>query len=90
MSYFLRIYKFSKFYSRNSLGKNFITTKINKNIFIKHKENKYKLIILSLFPIASFGLGCWQVQRLDWKVKLIDDYEDRLNKPPITLPPKIR
>ncbi|CAJ0636704.1 6843_t:CDS:2, partial [Entrophospora sp. SA101] len=43
-----------------------------------------------LFPITSFGLGCWQIQRLDWKVKLIEDYEERLSKPPIVLPSKIR
>lgn len=47
------------------------------------------LIILALIPIISFVLGTWQVQRLDWKTKLIAKYEDRLVKPPLPLPPKI-
>jgi surfeit locus 1 family protein len=34
----------------------------------------------------SFILGTWQVQRLDWKTKLIAKFEDRLVKPP--LPPQ--
>ncbi|KAJ5219878.1 hypothetical protein N7468_009082 [Penicillium chermesinum] len=36
------------------------------------------LIIIALIPIISFALGCWQVQRLDWKTKLIAKFEDRL------------
>ncbi|KAJ5110914.1 hypothetical protein N7532_001449 [Penicillium argentinense] len=47
------------------------------------------LIILALIPIISFGLGCWQVQRLDWKTKLIAKFEDRLVRPPLPLPPRV-
>ncbi|KAE8350280.1 cytochrome oxidase [Aspergillus coremiiformis] len=47
------------------------------------------LIILALIPIISFALGTWQIQRLDWKTKLIAKYEDRLVKPPLPLPPQI-
>ncbi|BDD63338.1 hypothetical protein MAP00_008240 [Monascus purpureus] len=47
------------------------------------------LIILALIPLISFVLGTWQVQRLDWKTKLIAKYEDRLVKPPLPLPPKV-
>ncbi|OJJ34211.1 hypothetical protein ASPWEDRAFT_113743 [Aspergillus wentii DTO 134E9] len=47
------------------------------------------LIILALIPIISFGLGAWQVQRLDWKTKLIAKFEDRLVKPPLPLPPRV-
>uniref|UniRef100_L2FYR1 SURF1-like protein n=1 Tax=Colletotrichum fructicola (strain Nara gc5) TaxID=1213859 RepID=L2FYR1_COLFN len=36
------------------------------------------LIILALIPVTAFVLGTWQVQRLDWKTKLIAKYEDRL------------
>ncbi|KAJ9210699.1 hypothetical protein DTO166G4_7659 [Paecilomyces variotii] len=47
------------------------------------------LIILALIPVTAFILGTWQVQRLDWKTKLIAKYEDRLVKPPLPLPPRI-
>jgi surfeit locus 1 family protein len=42
-----------------------------------------------LIPLTAFGLGTWQVQRLDWKSKLIARLEDRLVKDPLPLPPKI-
>ncbi|EEP75626.1 conserved hypothetical protein [Uncinocarpus reesii 1704] len=47
------------------------------------------LIILALIPITAFALGTWQVQRLDWKTKLITTFEDRLLKPPLPLPPAV-
>ncbi|KKA17070.1 COX1 assembly protein Shy1 [Rasamsonia emersonii CBS 393.64] len=47
------------------------------------------LIILALIPVTAFILGTWQVQRLDWKTKLIAKLEDRLVRPPLPLPPKI-
>ncbi|KAJ5819802.1 hypothetical protein N7474_005393 [Penicillium riverlandense] len=47
------------------------------------------LILLALIPITAFALGCWQVQRLDWKTKLIAKFEDRLVKPPLPLPPRV-
>ena len=43
----------------------------------------------ALIPITAFILGTWQVQRLDWKTKLIAKYEDRLVKPPLPLPPRV-
>jgi len=43
----------------------------------------------ALIPITAFALGCWQVQRLDWKTKLIAKFEDRLVKPPLPLPPRV-
>ncbi|KAJ5768047.1 hypothetical protein N7533_000630 [Penicillium manginii] len=47
------------------------------------------LIILALIPIISFGLGCWQVYRLDRKTQLIARFEDRLVRPPLPLPPRV-
>jgi len=45
--------------------------------------------IKALIPITAFLLGTWQVQRLDWKTKLIAKFEDRLIQPPLPLPPQI-
>ncbi|CAG7954556.1 unnamed protein product [Penicillium nalgiovense] len=54
-----------------------------------NKKHGPGLIILALIPVISFILGTWQVQRLDWKTKLIAKFEDRLVKPPLPLPPRI-
>lgn len=42
-----------------------------------------------LIPVTAFLLGTWQVQRLDWKTKLLAKFEDRLTRPPLPLPPQI-
>ena len=53
------------------------------------KHSKWGILILSVIPVTAFGLGTWQVQRLDWKSKLIAKFEDRLIKDPLPLPPRI-
>lgn len=40
-------------------------------------------------PLTAFALGCWQIQRLQWKTDLITKFEDRLIKPPLPLPARI-
>lgn len=45
--------------------------------------------IIALIPLTAFALGTWQVQRLDWKSKLIARFEDRLVRDPLPLPPHI-
>lgn len=42
--------------------------------------------LLSIIPITTFGLGTWQVQRLRWKVQLIEETEQKLANEPIPLP----
>jgi surfeit locus 1 family protein len=44
---------------------------------------------IALIPITAFALGTWQVQRLDWKSKLIAKLEDRLVRDPLPLPPLV-
>ncbi|KAG0329175.1 surf-like protein [Podila humilis] len=44
---------------------------------------------LALCPIITFGLGTWQVQRLRWKVDLIENLEDRMALDAIPLPRKV-
>ncbi|KAK5081870.1 surf-like protein [Exophiala xenobiotica] len=58
-------------------------------ISTKKKHNKLGITVLALIPITAFVLGSWQVQRLDWKTKLIAKFEDRLVRPPLPLPPRI-
>jgi surfeit locus 1 family protein len=55
----------------------------------KKKHTVLGVLTLSLIPFTAFCLGTWQVQRLDWKTKLIAKFEDRLVRPPLPLPPRI-
>ncbi|KIN07672.1 hypothetical protein OIDMADRAFT_37093 [Oidiodendron maius Zn] len=59
------------------------------NLVRTGKRHGAGLIILALIPITAFVLGTWQVQRLDWKTKLIARLEDRLVRDPLPLPPHI-
>merc|ERR1711964_23133 len=59
------------------------------NLVRSGKRHGPGLIILALIPITAFALGTWQVQRLDWKSKLIAKFEDRLVRDPLPLPPQI-
>merc|ERR1712093_443432 len=59
------------------------------NLVRSGKRHGPGLIILALIPITAFALGTWQVQRLDWKTKLIAKFEDRLVRPPLPLPPRV-
>ncbi|KAM0798281.1 SURF1 family-domain-containing protein [Usnea florida] len=47
------------------------------------------LLVLLLIPGIAFGLGTWQVFRLQWKTDLIARFEDRILRPPLPLPPRI-
>lgn len=60
-----------------------------KIISAKRKHSKGGIILLALIPVTAFCLGTWQVQRLDWKTKLIAKFEDRLIRSPLPLPPRI-
>ncbi|RKO97730.1 hypothetical protein CXG81DRAFT_5742, partial [Caulochytrium protostelioides] len=40
---------------------------------------------LWIFPLVTFGLGCWQVYRLRWKRRLIETLEQRSKEPPVPL-----
>ncbi|KAI0375151.1 SURF1-domain-containing protein [Pilatotrama ljubarskyi] len=47
------------------------------------------MVLVGIIPIFTFALGTWQVQRLKWKVALIDDLEEKLEREPIPLPPQV-
>lgn len=60
-----------------------------KLISTKRKNTPWGIALLAVIPLTAFVLGTWQVQRLDWKTKLIAKFEDRLVRPPLPLPPRI-
>lgn len=44
------------------------------------------MILLGIAPVVTFALGVWQIQRLQWKVNLIDELGVKLQRPPMELP----
>ncbi|KAL2419542.1 Cytochrome oxidase assembly protein shy1 [Exophiala dermatitidis] len=58
-------------------------------VSVRQKHSRLGIAFLALIPVTAFALGTWQVQRLDWKTKLIAKFEDRLVRPPLPLPPRI-
>ncbi|KAH7334226.1 SURF1 family-domain-containing protein [Rhizoctonia solani] len=46
-------------------------------------------LILGFIPIFTFGLGTWQIQRLQWKIALIDELEEKSRREPLVLPKRI-
>ncbi|KAJ7596646.1 mitochondrial protein required for respiration [Mycena floridula] len=47
------------------------------------------LVLVGIIPFFTFGLGCWQLQRLKWKINLIDELEEKLELPALPLPKRI-
>ena len=48
------------------------------------------MILLGVMPIFTFALGTWQVERLKWKVNLIDELQEKLQRDPLSLPRRIK
>lgn len=48
------------------------------------------ILVLGFIPILTFTLGTWQLQRLQWKVNLIDELKEKLEREPITLPRQVK
>lgn len=47
-------------------------------------------LVLGFIPLFTFGLGVWQIRRLKWKVALIDELDEKLDREPIALPPRVK
>jgi surfeit locus 1 family protein len=48
------------------------------------------MLTLGFMPFFTFALGTWQVERLKWKINLIDELEEKLEREPMVLPPRIK
>lgn len=44
-----------------------------------------KALPFAVFPLITFGLGTWQMQRLQWKEKLLQEIKEERNLPPLHL-----
>jgi surfeit locus 1 family protein len=47
-------------------------------------------VALGLIPVVTFALGTWQVQRLKWKIDLVDQLSEKLQRDPVMLPSKVK
>lgn len=79
-------------YVYKSQGDNQYISQVHRTIF-RHfvaqysnapDKQKGSLLLLAM-PIVSFGLGTWQVYRLQWKKSLIQELEDRTMKEPLEI-----
>lgn len=48
------------------------------------------MVLLGIMPFFTFGLGTWQVERLKWKINLIDELNEKLEREPMFLPRRIK
>lgn len=58
-----------------------------------NERNAFKaipMLLLALMPWVCTGLGIWQLGRLRWKVELIDDLRDKLQRAPMMLPRNVK
>ncbi|KAF7732904.1 surf-like protein [Apophysomyces ossiformis] len=55
----------------------------------KQRRFGFGTALICTVPFITFGLGTWQVQRLRWKVNLINELEERMDKKAIPLPRRI-
>eukprot|EP00026_Physarum_polycephalum_P015489 Phypoly_transcript_16187.p1 GENE.Phypoly_transcript_16187~~Phypoly_transcript_16187.p1 ORF type:complete len:269 (+),score=20.78 Phypoly_transcript_16187:60-866(+) len=49
------------------------------------QPNGKKFIWFAIFPAISFGLGTWQLMRMQWKQKIIDKANAKMAEPPVKL-----
>ncbi|GAA6053850.1 hypothetical protein JCM3770_004748 [Rhodotorula araucariae] len=47
------------------------------------------LLLVGIMPVFTFGLGCWQIKRLQWKLDLINQLDEKLHQDPVRLPARI-
>lgn len=48
------------------------------------------MLLVGIIPFFTFALGTWQVQRLQWKINLIDEVREKMEREPITLPNRVK
>lgn len=44
------------------------------------------ILVIGFIPIFTFALGTWQVRRRRWKLDLIEQLNDQLQREPLELP----
>lgn len=67
-----------------------LCTLLQLYIYIKVKmaatSGQGKKLLLLVIPVTAFGLGTWQVHRLQWKKDLIAELERRTTQSAVTIP----
>ncbi|KAI3622127.1 surf-family protein [Moniliophthora roreri] len=68
------------------------TESANVPSIYKHRRDPWispLMIAVGAIPVFTFALGIWQLGRLKWKINLIDELQEKLELPPLSLPNKI-
>lgn len=84
------MYKFSKFSINtifNLCKNNLYHKNIRSSSDVPNTSRNYRLLLV--IPVASFGLGTWQIYRLQWKKGKIRELESRTQAEPVPLPDDI-
>uniref|UniRef100_A0A914YWP3 SURF1-like protein n=1 Tax=Panagrolaimus superbus TaxID=310955 RepID=A0A914YWP3_9BILA len=81
----------SKVTSRDKFGSNIIKLNDHSDKESGGRSNKKKKfdassLLLLVVPGSAFALGCWQFQRLQWKLDLIKELEEKTTKEAIEFP----
>ncbi|CAH0578098.1 unnamed protein product [Chrysodeixis includens] len=73
---------------RNTIRYNTTVANVLRSYKVKPKKEPGEVFkwILLMIPVTSFGLGCWQVYRLQWKLGLIDMMKAKTNAIPEIIP----
>ena len=84
------MYKFSKFSINtifNLCKNNLYHKNIRSSSDVPNTSRNYRLLLV--IPVASFGLGTWQIYRLQWKKGKIRELESQTQAEPVPLPDDI-
>lgn len=80
-------------FSSSSSSKSTTSAPSSDPYYRKQPKSWYKspaLIVLACVPLLTGFLGYWQIQRLKWKLSLIEELEDKLRREPMRLPSNIK
>lgn len=87
-----RLFHFARPGSR-SFFTNIFGKKSSVPTIYKPKQERWitpTVLIVGFIPFFTFGLGTWQMRRLQWKINLIDELKEKLELPALSLPRKIK
>ena len=55
----------------------------------KFQPGLWSTVITFAMFTTLIGLGCWQIQRLEWKTRLLSDIHSRMAEKPVPMPEKL-
>ena len=62
-----------------------VSSFMRQGIPLRKRHHWGKLLLIGTMPVISFGLGYWQLERLEWKNNLVRGLNEDMEKPPVEL-----